>query len=55
MTESPLESPDPGPSARVPSAANIHFCDITAAEIRLRAAVTGRLLLDINQGTFLQI
>ena len=43
-------SPDPGPSA-----ANIHFCDITAAGIRLRAAVTGRLLLDINQGTFLQI
>ena len=37
------------------SAANIHFCDITAAGIRLRAAVTGRLLLDINQGTFLQI
>ena len=38
-----------------PPAANIHFCDITTPGIRLRAAVTGCLLLDINQGTFLQI
>ncbi len=50
-------SADPGPRARVPPL-QISICVtslVTTPGIRLRAAVTGCLLLDINQGTFLQI